>query len=138
MATVSSSSAQPLAASLYTQGRLAEARRNAARAESEARALAASAQSAQASADRAQEHATVLQVQADHANDNAGRARQGLVALNGIAAARSELGQRAARAAERSGTADEAPAVTAPVLATVPGVTVATAPVVGSIIDVQA
>lgn len=150
MASTASSSLSSVTTAAYSQLRVQQAQRNADRADQEARALRASAHSAEAAADRAQEGARNIRVQSDQATDFAGRARSGVEAMRSTVENLSALGLRAERVAASQSARDEAPPV-APPAASVPPVVVSAQPVVvaspvinsdgqttGTLIDVSA
>lgn len=108
MASISSSgSADSVVRAGFQQLRVAEARRNADRAEQIARGLQAAAQAAQRTAERADENARSLTVQSDQARVDAGRARQGVVYLDSVGRMADQLGGFVAQVAERTEVAAE-------------------------------
>ncbi len=77
-------SATGAAGSYMPQMQLLQAQRAADQAEQRARALRGKAQEAQSVADREQENARQLQVRSNQADQDAGNARQGVVALKSL------------------------------------------------------
>lgn len=96
MAAVSSTSSTIQAA--WKQLKLQQAEQAAARAEQVAQSLRTQARDAQTDADRAQDRARNLTVQSDQADVNAGRARQGIAALQTSGQMQRQLSNTATQA----------------------------------------
>lgn len=92
MAVTSASGAQSASAGLWAQMQLQQVRQNADRAEQQAAALQARAQSAQSVADRAQEDARSLQLQSRHAQGDAAQARLNVATQSSLGEVNSQLG----------------------------------------------